>query len=393
MEGIVDSIGRFRAGIEVHLSDNHTLSGKPFEDICDELAGKYPKDFKFTGWHPLCRCYTTTILKTREEMDEDDRRIMAGEEPIPSEESGNYVSDVPEGFGKWIDGNRERIERAKSLPYFMRDNEKYIKPLTITPQARAGADEAQKFNEEMMRAADVPKVPKARTREEILAAAQERHAARTPGQIEKIQADWNRHRLQQFENAVDKELLLEQVRETLQWMRDSNYIGDFDDFKRRASLLDKAVKRHAARTQEEIDAIYGRLAKRNNRVALKNETIDEMKKRLGSKMPKTFDNLEKTIRKYEKTKLYGDIAKAHKAEIEKLMRKVFNVHDLGMNVEEGVLELILNSKFKNTFETGTSGDYLGGIETSGKISVSHNRLKAAHKLFGLSKDLDKGQLS
>lgn len=30
---------------------------------------------------------------------------------------------------------------------------------------------------------------------------------------------------------------------------------------------------------------------------------------------------------------------------------------------------------------------------SGKISVSHDRLKVAHKLFGLSKDLDKGQLS
>lgn len=180
----------FVVGIEVHLSGNHTLNGKPFEDICDELAGRYPKDFKFTGWHPLCRCYTTTILKTPEEMAEDDRRIMAGEEPMPSEESGNYVPDVPEGFGKWIDGNTERIERAKSLPYFMRDNEKYIKPLTITPQARAGADEAQKFNAEMMRAADVPQAPKARTREEILAAAQERHAARTQEEIDEIKQRW-----------------------------------------------------------------------------------------------------------------------------------------------------------------------------------------------------------
>lgn len=68
-------------------------------------------------------------------------------------ESRNFVPDVPEKFGKWIDDNRKRIGRAKSLPYFMRDNEKYIKPLTITPQARAGADEAQRFNEVMMRAA------------------------------------------------------------------------------------------------------------------------------------------------------------------------------------------------------------------------------------------------
>ena len=23
-----------------------------FHDICDDLKGRYPKDFKFTGWHP-----------------------------------------------------------------------------------------------------------------------------------------------------------------------------------------------------------------------------------------------------------------------------------------------------------------------------------------------------
>lgn len=34
----------------------------PLTDICDELAGNYPKGFKFTGWHPNCRCHTETIL-------------------------------------------------------------------------------------------------------------------------------------------------------------------------------------------------------------------------------------------------------------------------------------------------------------------------------------------
>ena len=52
----------FVLGIEVHLSNNHTcLDSKgvpqPFHDICDELEGRYPKDFKFVGWHPNCRCY------------------------------------------------------------------------------------------------------------------------------------------------------------------------------------------------------------------------------------------------------------------------------------------------------------------------------------------------
>lgn len=41
-------------GIRVSLSNNHTLNGKPFFDICDELKGVYPKEFKFTGWHPMC---------------------------------------------------------------------------------------------------------------------------------------------------------------------------------------------------------------------------------------------------------------------------------------------------------------------------------------------------
>lgn len=60
----------FVVGIEVRLSNNHTClgrDGKPheFHDICDELAGRYPKDFKFTGWHPHCRCHAVSILKLR----------------------------------------------------------------------------------------------------------------------------------------------------------------------------------------------------------------------------------------------------------------------------------------------------------------------------------------
>lgn len=42
----------FVVGIEIKLSNNHTLNGVPFTDICDDLKGRYPKDFKFTGWHP-----------------------------------------------------------------------------------------------------------------------------------------------------------------------------------------------------------------------------------------------------------------------------------------------------------------------------------------------------
>jgi len=116
----------FVVGIEIRLSNNHTLNGKPFHDICDDVQGKYPKDFKFTGWHPMCRCLAISILKTPEEMAKDNERIMNDEEP--SEESENTVNNVPENFKKWIDDNKDRIDKADArgtLPYFMRDNAEY----------------------------------------------------------------------------------------------------------------------------------------------------------------------------------------------------------------------------------------------------------------------------
>lgn len=113
----------FVVGIEIRLSNNHTLNGVPFEDICDFLKGKYPKDFKFVGWHPHCRCHVVTILKTPEEIAEDNRRIMAGQ-PV-STRSMNTVGDVPENFKTWLTNNEERLERSSSVPYFMTDNPKY----------------------------------------------------------------------------------------------------------------------------------------------------------------------------------------------------------------------------------------------------------------------------
>lgn len=109
----------FVIGYEVKLSDNHNCKGIPrgqFFDICDELAGKYPKDFEFRGWHCNCRCYTIPILKTDEEYLLD----------LPGK---NEVKDVPEQFKQWMRDNKERYERAKergTLPYFVRDNKKII---------------------------------------------------------------------------------------------------------------------------------------------------------------------------------------------------------------------------------------------------------------------------
>lgn len=100
----------FVVGYEVKTTQN----GHHVIDICDQLAGKYPKDFVFKGWHPQCMCYTIPILKTEEEF-----------WSLDDAKSVNEISEVPENFTKWIENNGERIEAADrrgKLPYFIRDN-------------------------------------------------------------------------------------------------------------------------------------------------------------------------------------------------------------------------------------------------------------------------------
>lgn len=119
----------FVVGIEIRLSNNHTCKGsdgkpRPFTDICDKLQGRYPKDFKFTGWHPHCRCYAISILKTQEEIAEDTRKILNGEKPDGN--SVNRVDDVPQEFKDWIADNADRAARSMSMPYFIKDNMQYV---------------------------------------------------------------------------------------------------------------------------------------------------------------------------------------------------------------------------------------------------------------------------
>nr|DAJ68920.1 MAG TPA: Papain fold toxin 1, glutamine deamidase [Caudoviricetes sp.] len=102
----------FVRGVRVNLSKNHTLNGKPFRCICDEFAGDYPKDFKFVGWHPLCRCYTTTIL---------------AEDPDNPEKTP-AVKVVPAGMREWIASNNDKVKTllAQGKPaYWLRDNPRW----------------------------------------------------------------------------------------------------------------------------------------------------------------------------------------------------------------------------------------------------------------------------
>lgn len=108
----------FVVGIEIEPSPtNH----KDY-DLCNTLAGKYPKGFKFTGWHPHCRCIATPILKTKQEMQRDTERIMQGKEP--EQRSENTVHGVPKKYEQWVEDNQGKIAKTSyvKIPAFLKDN-------------------------------------------------------------------------------------------------------------------------------------------------------------------------------------------------------------------------------------------------------------------------------
>ena len=105
---------------------------------------RYPKDFKFTWWHPHCRCHAISILKTDEELKENTRRSLNGEEP--DGDSVNRIDDVPKEFKDWLVGNAARLQYTSNVPYFLADNPQYsgIRPhfgaATGTKLGRAACD-------------------------------------------------------------------------------------------------------------------------------------------------------------------------------------------------------------------------------------------------------------
>lgn len=102
----------FIEGIEIKITN-----GRHEPDICDDLKGRYPKDFKFTGWHPFCRCYAVPVLPGV-----DDFKNWDGDSSF-----GDEIADVPANFRQWVWKNSNRINHARTMPGFLKDNEKYWK--------------------------------------------------------------------------------------------------------------------------------------------------------------------------------------------------------------------------------------------------------------------------
>lgn len=109
----------FIIGVDINLSNNH-----PKFDICDLLQGRYPKDFDWTGWHPQCMCNATPAFVTDEEFERLADSIYDEKVDVSNFKT---VSQPPAAFNQYVRDNRERLEKLKSPPYWVKDNEEFIK--------------------------------------------------------------------------------------------------------------------------------------------------------------------------------------------------------------------------------------------------------------------------
>lgn len=89
----------------IKTSGSHHVS-----DICDALAGNYPKDFLWTGWHINCMCYAIPIVMTEEEYwagnDETHKELQLKELPVNAQEwiTLNH-KDISNNPPSWVTNN------------------------------------------------------------------------------------------------------------------------------------------------------------------------------------------------------------------------------------------------------------------------------------------------
>lgn len=171
----------FVIGQYIHVSPQHNI-----DDICNDLEGRYPKDYVWISWHPQCICTSDPITIQGEEKKEFYKRLMAGED------MSNYVSPfavltMPEKYNQYIKDNSEAIVKAGmrgKLAWHLQDNTKYWAHL-LSPSDRKKLGLKAVSSKEL-----------------ILATAKERHALRTKEQIDKIQSRWDKHRRDYYNGLV-----------------------------------------------------------------------------------------------------------------------------------------------------------------------------------------------
>lgn len=171
----------FVIGQYIHVSPQHNI-----DDICNDLEGRYPKDYIWVSWHAQCICTSDPITIQGEEKKAFYKRLMAGED------MSNYVSPfavltMPEKYNQYIKDNSEAIVKAGmrgKLAWHLQDNTKYWAHL-LSPSDRKKLGLKAVSSKEL-----------------ILAKAKERHALRTKEQIDKIQSRWDKHRRDYYNGLV-----------------------------------------------------------------------------------------------------------------------------------------------------------------------------------------------
>ena len=93
----------FVIGIIVHLNPLH-----PRPDICDHMTGRYPPTFLFLGWHPLCFCFSTSVLAKKTDF----IRIL--------KDGGEFrkITTIPKTATTYIANNLEAVKKT----LFYKDN-------------------------------------------------------------------------------------------------------------------------------------------------------------------------------------------------------------------------------------------------------------------------------
>lgn len=106
----------FVVGVEIKRSNNpdHLC------EICRVGAGKYPKDFKWTGWHDGCKCITTFILKTPDEFALETQQILYG--ISTNSKSANSVNTIPVSLISYVASNVEFCSKQN----WYKQNKKYF---------------------------------------------------------------------------------------------------------------------------------------------------------------------------------------------------------------------------------------------------------------------------
>lgn len=114
----------FVVGIEIMRSNHEPLCKC---STCEKLVGRYPKTFKFVGWHPQCMCFAIPIMEDFYSEGRRNDRVNRLKAALNGTTAKKYISPetidkMPDGFNEWVDAHKDIQKNWSSTPYFIRDN-------------------------------------------------------------------------------------------------------------------------------------------------------------------------------------------------------------------------------------------------------------------------------